>query len=148
MLEIVKGAEPVFVSVKDLVALGSCSPILPKSSEALEREPIGAAARTLKATVEEVPPPGGGFVTAICALPVLAISEESTVACKSVLLTYLVDNGVPFQRIVELRMKLLPETVNAKPPAPTTAELGFRAAIVGTGFCTRCPAKLLRRIAI
>jgi len=77
---IASGALPEFVSVMFCGELDSPCDTLPKPSALPEREAPGTAAWTVKARAEEVPPPGDGLTTLICAVPAEAKFEDGTVA--------------------------------------------------------------------
>jgi hypothetical protein len=82
----------------------------------------------------DVPPPGGGFTTVTEAVPGDATSAAVTVAVSCVEETKAVVNAVPFQRTVEVVMKLVPFTVMVNDGHPAGYELGLSEVIVGTGL--------------
>ena len=81
-----------------------------------------------------VPPPGAGLTTVTLAV----VAELTTLAgietLSWVLLTKLVEYGIPFRRTDEVGTKLEPPTVNVNAPLPTRTETGLRPLIVGTGL--------------
>ena len=68
------------------------------------------------------------------AVPTEAMSPAGIVALRVVELTKDVVRLVPFQRTMELLMKLEPLTVSVKPGLPAVAELGVMLVRVGTGL--------------
>ncbi len=71
----------------------------------------GAGLFTAKLVALEVPPPGAGFVTVICAVPAVATSVAGIATCSCVELTNVVGRALPFHCTVEDEMKLDPVTV-------------------------------------
>jgi hypothetical protein len=82
----------------------------------------------------DVPPPGGGFITVTDAVPAFATRAAVTVAVSCVEETNVVVKVVPFQRTVELAMKLVPFTVIVNCGDPARHELGLIEVVVGTGL--------------
>ena len=100
----------------------------------------------VKVCVDEVPPPGAGLKTMTAAVPV----EARALAGISVLSVEPLTNVVvpitaPFQRTVELEMKLDPVSVSVTAGLPTVAELGEMLDKPGTGFCGG-PAVLMVKV--
>lgn len=82
----------------------------------------------------EVPPPGPGLKTVTATELVVAMSAAGMEASSCVLLIYVVVRLVPFQRTIELEIKLLPVTRMIIPGVPVAALLGDKLAIDGTGL--------------
>jgi hypothetical protein len=102
-----------------------------------EREVIlGAGLLIEKADVAELPPPGLGFITDICAVPALAKSAEETVTCNSVELTNVVGRLLWFHSTTDPCTKPLPVIVTVMEDAPTGALEGDTELMAGAGlFC-------------
>jgi hypothetical protein len=103
---------------------------------ALKDAIVGAGLLIVNTSPADVPPPGVGLKTDICAVPALAISAVVIAACKFVFDTKVVGRAVPFHSMVDDETKFAPVTLSVKlwPPAP--AEVGFRepAAREGVGL--------------
>jgi hypothetical protein len=82
----------------------------------------------------DVPPPGGGFVTVIEAVPAFATRAAVTVAVSCVEDTNVVVSAVPFQFTIEVETKFVPFTVKVNCGAPARHELGLIEVVVGTGL--------------
>jgi hypothetical protein len=82
----------------------------------------------------DVPPPGVGEKTVICAVPTVVRSLAGTAVCSNVLLTKVVRRTAPFQRIVEVFTKPLPLTLRVNAALPTAAVDGDNEPIDGTGL--------------
>ena len=65
-------------------------------------------------TTFDSPPPGAGLNTVTLAEPVAVTSDDGTRIVKRVALTNVVARPAPFQRTIELLMKLAPFTVRVK----------------------------------
>src|ERR1700723_3481173 len=98
-----------------------------------------AAPVIVKSSEFEVPPPGVGFTTVICAVPAAAMSAAVIAAVSCVSLTSVVERALPFQFTVEVDMKLAPFTVNVKAAPPAFALVGAIEEREGTGFCGGLP---------
>ena len=94
----------------------------------------GFAAVIVNVTEFEVPPPGDGLRTMTAALPALAMSVAEIDAVSWLALTNVVERFEPFQRTMDVEMKLLPLTVSVKPVPPAVAEVGLMLVMLGTGF--------------
>jgi hypothetical protein len=81
-----------------------------------------------------IPPPGVGVETDTVAVPTLATNVAETEAVNCVALTYVVVSDVPFHKIVEPFIKLLPVTVNVNAALPATLVLGLIELKTGIGF--------------
>ena len=81
-----------------------------------------------------IPPPGVGVETDTVADPTLATNVDATEAVNCVALTYVVVSDVPFHRIVDPLMKLLPVTVNVNAALPATLVFGLMELKTGIGF--------------
>ncbi len=83
---------------------------------------------------DEVPPPGAGLNTVICAMPDWAMSEARMFAVSWVVLKKIVARGLPFHCSAEPDTKPEPCTpsANAGPPAITVEALS--AETTGMGF--------------
>jgi len=104
---------------------------------------VGVAFVTRKYSEFDVPPPGGGFVTVIVAVPATAISTAPIAAVTCDPLTNVVARGLPFQFTTAPATNPVPFTVkvNASPPGATAVGFGG-VAINGTGlFAARAPAQ-------
>src|ERR1035437_6419774 len=88
----------------------------------------------MKAAAVDVPPPGPGLNTVT--LPVVGADRSPVrmAALNCVLLTNTVARSDPFQRAVELLMKLAPNRFSVKPRLPAVALAGDREASVGSGL--------------
>jgi len=84
--------------------------------------------------VAEVPPPGAGFTTVICAIRSTAISLARIDAVTCVALTKAVARDTPFQCTAEPATKPEPVAVRVKPAPPATAAVGDTVVRTGTGF--------------
>ena len=82
-----RAAVPEFVRVTLCATLELPWGMLPKLSVFPEREAPGTAGLMEKSCAEDMPPPGSGLVTVICAVPAVAISDAGTVAVSWVALT-------------------------------------------------------------
>lgn len=85
-------------------------------------------------TLAETPPPGVGLVTVTVAVPPLAMSAASIVACTLVLETNVVGRAPPFHRAVDEVTKFVPVIVSVKDGLPSSSTLGLSEVIVGTGL--------------
>src|SRR5436190_729250 len=84
----------------------------------------------------EVPPPGAGVATVICAVPAVPRSADEMAAVSCVALRTGVVRATPFQRTLEPLMKLVPVTVSVKAAFPAAALAGDRVESVGDGLLT------------
>ena len=82
----------------------------------------------------EVPPPGAGVKTVICAVPAVATSAAVIAACSCVELTNVVVRSAPFHRTFDDDVKLLPLTVNVKADAPANVRSGAIDVAAGPGL--------------
>jgi len=98
----------------------------------------GAGLFTVKATAEEVPPPGAGEVTVICTVPALARSADVSVAFSCVALTKDVWTAFPLPCTTEDATKPLPVTVTPAEVVPTITEAGEIEPMAGAGLLTDC----------
>ena len=89
---------------------------------------------TLRFTEFDVPPPGTGFVTVICAVPIVVTSAARIDAVNCVALTNVVTLGVLLKFTTDVFTKFEPFTVNVNAPEPATTEDGCKEAIAGTGL--------------
>ncbi len=94
----------------------------------------GAGFTTAKALADELPPPGLGFVTVTCPLPVDVTSDACKVIVNCVALTKVVGRALPFQDAVEDEMNPDPVTVIWRFAAPTVVVPGDNEVMEGTGF--------------
>jgi hypothetical protein len=88
----------------------------------------------VKGNAADVPPPGAGLTTVICAVPAAAMSLSRIEAVACVALTNLVARDMPFQCTVEPVSKPDPVAVRVKPAPPATAVAGDTAVRTGNGF--------------
>jgi hypothetical protein len=88
----------------------------------------------LKFVELEVPPPGTGFVTVICAVPIVITSGAKIAAVNCVALTNVVALGAPLKFTTEVFTKFEPFTVNVNALEPATTEDGCSEVIAGTGL--------------
>jgi len=79
-------------------------------------------------------PPGSGFTTVTGTVPAEAISVAEIASSNRVALTNVGVRGWAFHKIVELGRKLFPLTVKVNASPPTSALLGEREVIEGTGL--------------
>ena len=110
---------------------------LPSSAEfglRLVNTGTGFGALMVNVCAAEVPPPGVGLKTVICAVPALTMSAAGICAVNCVVLTKVVVRAVPFQRITEAGTKPVPVAVNVKVPEPCNAEAGLMLVNTGAGF--------------
>src|SRR5439155_3631429 len=84
----------------------------------------------------EVPPPGAGVATVICAVPAAAMSAAEMAAVSCVALRNVVVRAAPFQRTVELLTKPLPFTRSVSGPVPAVTPVGVSPVSPGTGLFT------------
>ena len=82
----------------------------------------------------DVPPPGVGVTTLICALPPAAISLAGIAAVSCVAPINVVGRSAPFQRTFELGAKLVPVAVSVKAAPPVEALTGAIEDSPGTGL--------------
>ena len=99
-------------------------------------ERAGNGFLTLTGRTKEVPPPGGGFTTAIWSVPALEISVERTFASKLVEFRKMVDRMLPLTVTADCATKLLPVTVSANVGPPVETVVGDREVICGKGLVT------------
>ena len=92
------------------------------------------AALIVNEAAVDKPPPGVGVLTAIEAVPADATNAAGTLAVNCVALKKVVVIAVPFHKIDEVFMKLLPFTVKTKVDAPVATLLGEILVRVGAGF--------------
>src|SRR5262249_16619065 len=85
-------------------------------------------------SADEVPPPGAGVCTVICAVPAEAMSAGDIAACSCVALTIVVGRAAPFHCTADDAMKLLPFTVSVKPAPPATTRPGASDVAAGIGL--------------
>src|SRR5438309_1013735 len=84
----------------------------------------------------EVPPPGAGVATVICAVPAAATSAAEMAAVSCVALRNVVVRAAPFQRTVEPLTKPLPFTRSVSGPVPAVTPVGVSPVSPGTGLFT------------
>src|SRR2546423_5097649 len=84
----------------------------------------------------EVPPPGAGVATVICAVAAAATSAAEIAAVSCVALRNVVVRAAPFQRTVELLTKPLPFTRSVRGRAPAVTPVGVSPVSPGTGLFT------------
>src|SRR2546421_117816 len=84
----------------------------------------------------EVPPPGAGVATVICAVPAVPRSAAEMAAVSCVALRNVVVRAAPFQRTVELLTKPLPFTRSVSGPVPAVAPVGVSAVSPGAALLT------------
>lgn len=87
-----------------------------------------------KVAALEVPPPGEGFVTVICAVPTVARSDAGIATCNCVELTNVVECALPFHCTVDDEMKPDPVTVTCTELPPTVADVGEIELSNGAGL--------------
>jgi hypothetical protein len=87
----------------------------------------------------EVPPPGEGVATVICAVPILARSVAGMAARSSWPFTKTVGRAAPFQRITDVAMKSVPFTVRMNADVPACAAVGDSEVSAGSGFVVPDP---------
>src|SRR5256884_426294 len=84
----------------------------------------------------EVPPPGAGVATVICAVPAAVTSAAEMAAVSCVALTKVVVRAAPFQRTVEPLTKRLPITVTLRAACPAEVLAGDSVERAGEGLLT------------
>src|SRR5438874_1040926 len=84
----------------------------------------------------EVPPPGAGVATVICAVPAAATSAAEMAAVSCVPLRNVVVRAAPFQRTAEPLTKPLPFTRSVSGPVPAVAPVGVSPVSPGAGLLT------------
>src|SRR5258708_4686510 len=84
----------------------------------------------------EVPPPGAGVATVICAVAAAATSAAEMAAVSCVALRNVVERAAPFQRTVEPLTKPPPFTRRVSGPVPTVAPVGISPVSPGAGLVT------------
>ena len=99
---------------------------------------VGTAlvAVTVNAEFPDVPPPGAGLDTVICAVIASNMSRAVTVTCSCVALTNVVVRAPPFQFTTEEGVNPAPFTVRVKERPPANAVAGNSEIIDGTGCST------------
>src|SRR5205823_3862362 len=95
---------------------------------------VGTGFAIVRVCALDVPPPGAGLTTVICAVPAAAMSAAAIAAVSCVAEPYVVARGVPFQRTTEPGMNPLPVTASVNAGPPTVAVAGLRLVTVGTGL--------------
>jgi hypothetical protein len=78
----------------------------------------------LKFSEFDVPPPGAGFVTVTCAVPIVVTSVARMAAVNCVALTNVVALGLPLKLTTEVLTKFEPFSVNVNALEPATTEDG------------------------
>src|SRR5436189_228988 len=101
-----------------------------------EVPPPGAGVATVICAVAAAPPPAAGVITVTCGVPAAATSAAAMAAVSCVALTNVVVRAAPFQLTVEPPTKLLPVTVSVKAALPADVLVGDRAARVGDELFT------------
>ena len=99
----------------------------------------GAGLLMSKFFAADVPPPGVGFVTAICAVPAVERLEAGTLALRLVLLPKVVVSAVPAQLTTDPETKFEPVTVRVKGAPPAIALEGEMELTLGSGFPVPLP---------
>src|SRR5438477_80722 len=84
----------------------------------------------------EVPPPGAGVASVICAVAAAATSAAEMAAVSWVALRNVVVRAAPFQRTVEALTKPLPFTRSVSGPVPAVTPVGVSPVSPGTGLFT------------
>ena len=82
----------------------------------------------------DVPPPGAGVSTFICAVPLDAMSAAAIDACNCAALTNVVGRAAPFHCTVEEEVKPLPLAVSVNGPPPENTWVGDSEVTTGSGF--------------
>jgi hypothetical protein len=103
----------------------------------VSEERTGTGFAIVNTIADDVPPPGVGFTTVICAVPALAMSLAGIAAVSWELLTYVVFRDAPFQLTVDPVTKPMPLAVSVNPAAPAAAVVGDTEAREGAGFFDR-----------
>lgn len=91
---------------------------------------------TVMGSESVVPPPGGGFSTAICNTAALARSEVRSATWSEVVLLKVVVRVAPLTLATEVATKLWPVTIRLNPLTPAKTEEGDSEVICGTGLVT------------
>jgi hypothetical protein len=84
--------------------------------------------------IEEVPPPGEGFVSARVAVPASDISVEAIATDNWVEVTNVTGRTAPFKLAVVCATNPLPVTESAKAGLPAARDAGFMLVIDGAGY--------------
>lgn len=122
--------KPVPVSV-------TAADALPARIDAGDRaERAGNGFLIFKGRTKEVPPPGGGFTTAIWSVPAFEISVERTFATRLVEFRKMVDRMLPLTVTADCATKLFPVTVSVNVGPPVETAVGDREVICGKGLVT------------
>jgi hypothetical protein len=95
---------------------------------------VGCGLLTAKPTEFDVPPPGEGELTVICAVPAVVKSDCGMLAWSCVELMNVVARAAPFHNTVDEDRKPVPFTVTLVVEAPTTIPVGVTDEIVGAGL--------------
>jgi hypothetical protein len=96
----------------------------------------GAGLLTVNDELPDMPPPGIGFATDTLKVPAVAISPVVIAAVTCVVLTNVVVLAFPLKLTTAPETKFVPFTVNVNAAPPTTALLGERDVMAGTGLFT------------
>src|SRR5712692_5171770 len=94
---------------------------------------IGGGGVIVNGRAVEVPPPDPGLNTVTCTTPVARMSAAEICAVNCTALINVVGRGLPFHRIWEPDIKLLPFAVRVNPDPPAEALEGTKLVRVGGG---------------
>src|SRR3954467_1535994 len=94
----------------------------------------GAGLLIVKVVASEVPPPGDGLTTVICAVPAADRSAAGIVTDNCVALTYVVGRELPFHCTAEDAMNPEPVSVTWTEVDPMTVDTGAIEAITAVGL--------------
>jgi hypothetical protein len=106
--------------------------------DGLSKVTVGAGFVVVKVAPLEVETVGDEFLTVIVLVPAVEMSDMVIVAFNRVVLIYSVVLAEPFQRTVELLLKLEPFTCNEKASLPARTLSGDREEIVGLAVGITC----------
>lgn len=137
MVNVVGLGEPFSVTVESGTKLDPVSPRvvegLPAKMAAGASDAItGTGFLTVRGTELELPPPGGGFTTAISNAPAVATSVEGRAAWRRVEPRKLVDRMLPFTVTVDSETKFCPDTSTVNEALPVETAEGEIEVICGT----------------
>lgn len=129
---LIKISDPVTMPVPLTVNSSGAAPAISETGET--EVMIGMGFLTVMGSESVVPPPGGGFSTAICNTAALERSEVRSATWSEVLLLKLVLRAAPLTVATEVATKLWPVTIRLNPFTPAKTEEGESELICGTGL--------------
>jgi hypothetical protein len=112
------------------------APLPSITSEGENEEIVGTGLFTVNVAAADVPPPGDGVSTEICAVPAVTMSEAGTTAVISVALTKVDANDVPPHCTIDPATNPEPLTCSVSAEPPVIALAGVIEVIEGAGLST------------